>query len=730
MDRFKNLRVVSSFARVIPYVWPHRRKLVLSLLFAVLVALFWSLNLTAAFPVVKVLIQGQSLDEYVEAEIKNAKFQIAKRERNIRKIEADQEGLEQQQGDPDDGEAMHLLKDKSRQQEKLSAASNKLLLMNWLKTYLLPWLPGDQFDLLALIFGLLLLAMLLKGVCVFVQDVLIGNVVELTMMSLRKECFRHALRLDYQTLSLTGSADMISRFTHDLTLLAYGLRLLGGKVIREPLKAACCIIGSFVICWQLTLLALLFVPLLAVVFYRIGRKLKLASRRMMESMSRVYKTLEETLASMKVVIAFNGGRKHRQRFHRESKEYYRKSQRIISIDALTSPTTEVLGMSMAFIALLPGAYLVLRHTTSIWGVSLSSHQLDIAELSLLYVFLAGTIDPMRKLSTTYAKFKRGSAAADRIFSLLDTPALVTESEHPLPLPRHTRSIEFRRIEFCYRAAVDDGYPRPPVLNDVNLTVQAGEVVVVVGENGSGKSTLVNFLPRFYDPDHGDVLIDGIDIRAVKLRDLRGQIGMVTQETLLFDESIAENIRYGKPDASREEIEEAARKANAIDFIRQLPEGFDTCVGDKGSRLSGGQRQRIALARALLRDPSILILDEATSAADAQSEQLIYESLRNFSQGRTTFIITHSVSRGILDFVTRVVVMDQGRLVAAGAHNELLATCPAYQRLYRAQIEQRAEATEAAPGRNGQRRLPAPHIDSRPAAPSSLPTARGSNESNS
>jgi ATP-binding cassette, subfamily B, bacterial MsbA len=732
MDRFRNLRVVSSFARVIPYVWPHRRRVLLSFLFAGLVAVFWSLNLSAAFPVVKVLIQGQSLDEYVDSEIAEAKAEIAKRERYLRRIELNQDGLEHQPGEHDDDESMLLLKDKSRQQEKLSAASSKLVMMNWLKSYLLPLLPPDQFDLLALIFGLLLLAIALKGVCVFVQDVLIGNVVELTVMSLRKECFRHALELDYQTLSLAGSADLISRFTHDLALLAYGMRLLGGKVIREPLKAACCIIGSFLICWQLTLLALLFVPLMAVVFYRIGRKLKLASRRMMESMSRVYKTLEETLASMKVVIAFNGGRKHRQRFHRESKEYYRKSQRIISIDALTSPTTEVLGMFMAFVALLPGAYLVLRHTNRIWGITLSSHQLDIAELSLLYVFLAGTIDPMRKLSTTYAKFKRGSAAADRIFALMDMPPLVVESEHPQPLPRHSRSIEFRRIEFCYRPANDDGYPRPPVLSDVNLAVRAGEVVVVVGENGSGKSTFVNFLPRFYDPDHGEVLVDGIDVRTVRLRDLRGQIGMVTQETLLFDESIAENIRYGRADASRKEIEEAARKANAFDFIRQLPDGFDTCVGEKGSRLSGGQRQRIALARAILRDPSILILDEATSAADAQSEQLIYESLRNFSQGRTTFIITHSVSRSMLDFVTRVVVMDQGRLVASGTHNELLADCPAYQRLYRAQIEQRAEIIDAIPlpGQGSRRRLPSPHINSRQAAQPSLHSPTPADEPNS
>ena len=703
MDRFRNTRAVSSFARVLPYVWPHRKRVVLSMFFALLVAILWGLNLSAAFPVVKILIQGQSLDDYAEKEIASATKEIADSEASLKRIEKQQEALEVDEN-VDERQTIKLLKSRSQQQERLSAASRSLHVMNWVKSYLLPWLPGDQFNMLAIIFGILLLAIILKGICIFIQDVLVGNVVELTIMSIRKDCFRHTLRLDYQTLMLTGSADIMSRFTHDLTMLSYGLRLLGGKIIREPLKAGCCILGSFLICWQLTLLSLLFVPLAVFVFYKIGRKLKLASRRLMESMSRVYKTLEETLDSIKVVIAFNGGRKHRQRFHRESKEYYRISRKILSIDALTSPTTEVLGMFMAFVALLPGAYLVLRHTNRIWGINLSSQPLDIAELTLLYVFLAGTIDPMRKLSSTYSKFKRASAAADRIFSLMDIKSLVTEPEHPQPLPRHSRSIEFRQIDFRYKSAGEEEFSRPTVLNEVNLTVQAGEVVVIVGDNGSGKSTLVNLLPRFYDPDRGCVLIDDVDIRTVRLRDLRSQIGTVTQETLLFDETIYENIRYGKPEATREEVEAAGRMAYVSDFIDQLPEGYETVVGVKGNRLSGGQRQRIALARALVRDPSILILDEATSAADAQSELLIYESLRNFSAGRTTFIITHSVSRSMLDFVTRVIVMDQGRLVATGTHDELLADCPAYQRLYLAQVEQRPATADPTPERGAKKLL--------------------------
>ncbi|GAB4158587.1 MAG: ABC transporter ATP-binding protein [Planctomycetaceae bacterium] len=680
---------MNTFTRVLPYVWPHRRKVYLSFVFAGFVALFWSVNLSVAFPIVKVLLQGQSLEDYVQAEIATAEKEITRRTATLHYLESRIKELQEADPNLQNEAAVELLKNQSRQQTKISEASRQLHIMNWVRAYVVPILPGDQFDMLAAILTILLVATVLKGLCIFVQDVLVGSVVELTAMGIRKQCFRKTLALDYQTLHMHGSSDLMSRFTHDLHLLAHGMRLLGGKVIREPLKAACCVFGAFLVCWQLTLLSMLFVPLVGWVFYRIGRKLKQASRRMMESMSRIYKTLDETLSGAKIVIAFNGARKHRQQFHRINKEYYSKARKIVGIDALTSPTTEVLGLLAAFVALLPGAYLVLRGTTEIWGITLTSRPMDIAELSLLYVLLAGVIDPVRKLSTTYAKLKRGAAAADRIFALMDQQSLVKETDSPQPMPKVEKSLEFREIDFSYHNSKQEDIPRPIVLNHVSLTVKAGEVVVVVGENGSGKSTLVNLLPRYYDPDHGEVLLDGVNIRNVRLKDLRARMGVVTQETLLFDESIAENIRYGKPEATDEEIEEAARGAHVMSFVEQLPDGLNTIVGEKGNRLSGGQRQRIALARAMLRDPAILILDEATSAIDAQSELLIHEALRHFVKGRTTFLITHTVSQSILDFVSRIVVMEEGRMIANGTHEELIASCETYQRLFNAQVHQSA-----------------------------------------
>lgn len=680
---------MQSFSRLIPFVMRHRRQLLASVVVAVLVALLWSFSLTLAFPVVKVLLQDKTIAEYVEQEIVTARADAQQFTQTLRLHEAQQEQFENQGVSPESEAYVKLLNEISRTQTKLAHASRQLTVMSSLNSWLVPLIPRDKFNTLALVLGILLAVTFVKGILMFLQECLVGSVVELTVMGVRKQLFRHTLRLDYQTVALSGTPDLLSRFTYDLDTMSSGLSLLGGKVVREPLKIVCCVVCAFVVNWQLTLLSLLCVPVAAVVFHRFGSLLKRASHRIMESMSRIYKVLEETFDAAKVVIAFDGARAKRLRFHHEQKDYYRKAMRIVTIDALTNPTTEALGMIAVLLALLPGAYLVLREKDAIWGIKLASTQMDMAELSVLYTLLAGTIDPVRKLSSVYSRLKRAAAAAERVFLLMDTPPLVREPRQPQELPRHKQSIEFDRVDFTYASRDGEESLRPPALQDVSLTINAGDAVAVVGENGSGKSTLVNLLPRFYDPDRGCVRIDGIDIRSAALRDLRAQIGVVSQETLLFDETIYENIRFGRPHASRAEIEEAARKAFVTQFTEQLPDGLQTVVGEKGGRLSGGQRQRVALARAILRNPAILVLDEATSAIDAQSEFLIHKTLCEFTRGRTTFVITHSVSQSILDFVTQLVVMDQGRVVAVGPHETLIRSCALYQRLFQAQVQQRS-----------------------------------------
>jgi subfamily B ATP-binding cassette protein MsbA len=528
----------------------------------------------------------------------------------------------------------------------------------------------------------------LKETCAYFQEMFVGSVVQRVMQSLRQQLFRQTLKLDQQTLALETTPKLMSRFTFDLTQVAHGMVLLGGKIVVEPIKAALCIGFAFAANWRLTLLAFVCAPVLAMLFGGLGKKLKKAAQRQMESMSRIYRVLDETFSSFRVVQAYRNERLHRRRLAKEHRVYYEKTMRILRIDALVSPSVEFLAMCAVFIASLPGAYLVLRHKTSIWGVQLAAEQMTVSDLALLYTCMAGVLDPGRKLSGVYSKLKKSATACARVFAWMDRMPLVATSPTLTQLPRHRASIEFEHVTFHYAQLDTDELGRK-ALDDVCVTIPFGATVAVVGDNGCGKSTLVNLLPRFFDPHSGHVRLDGIDLSDVDPRVLRGQISVVTQETLLFDWSISENIRYGKRDATDLEIQIAADKAHVTDFVAQLPEGFATQIGEMGQRLSGGQRQRVALARAILRDPAILILDEATSAIDTQSEQCIHQTLHDFARDRTTFIVTHAMTPSLLSFVTHVLVMDGGLAISFGSHEAVLKTCPLYRKLFDAQTLKRA-----------------------------------------
>lgn len=662
---------MDTLSRIFPWVWPYRRHIVLSVLCACAISFLWAANLSAVMPLVQVLFNKESIHENVQRQIEATEQEIETRKSAMVDLrQDDHERLAHAQADQ-------------------SAAAEKLLRLQRIRDYVLPWVPRDNFNTIALILGGLVLATLLKGVFIYGQEVLVGSVVNRTTINIRQAMLRRALSLDYQTLAENGSSNLMSRMTNDVEILSAGMKTLLIRLIREPLKAGGCIVFAFFFNWRLTLMTLLVVPAIGFMFHRFGKSLKRASHGTLESMSGIFHCLSETFESIKVVFAFSMERKHRQQFHRANKTYYEKSMKVVRVSALTRPTTELIGVIAVLAAVLPGTYLVLRETDSLFGLQLSNGPLQIAELATLYALLAGTLDSVRKLSSVYGEMKRTSAASERIFAILGQETAIPEPEMPRVASRHATDIRFENISFTYKTETADGEPRPPALRNIDLTVKAGEVVAVIGENGSGKSTLINLLPRFYDPDHGTVKIDGVDIRQLRTRDLRDQIGMVTQETLLFDDSIYENIRYGRATATWEDIEEAARQAHVIPFVTQLPDGFDTTIGEKGQKLSGGQRQRIALARAIVRDPSILILDEATSAVDAQGEQTIHRVLKSFVTDRTVFIITHVINDTFLDLVTRIVVLDQGRIVASGTHEELLAESPVYQRLYHASASERA-----------------------------------------
>lgn len=684
---------------------PYRPRLVLSILCAMCAAAFWGANFTSIYPVLKLLQEKQTPHEWVDVQIKDIREKVEGYQHQIELKNAELEAHIRQSQRPGAGQILEQqIRDDNRDLSKLEAKLHPLRRsLYWhqvYRKYIHAFLPPDCFLTLTWVVLLVVVGVIIKCFFEFAQESLVGSVVNLSLFDLRNRFYRNAIHLDVDQFGDQGSSELMARFTNDMESLGAGIKTLFGKVVAEPLKALACVVGACFISWQLTLMFLILVPIAVFILARVGRIMKQATRRLLERMSNIYKILQESFQGIRVVKAFTMEPYERRRFRVATRDYYYKAMLVVNIDALADPVIEVLGVAAVAAALLAGAHLVLQQATHLFSMRMTEQPLDAVELLQLYVLLAAIADPVRKLSSVFTRIQSACAASDRIFDFVDRrPRIKANSDGPRlrrpPLdpassakdnptvararPDVSPYIEFRDVCFSYQ-------PGHPILYDIHLGVHAGETVALVGANGSGKSTLLGLVPRFYDPDHGSVFIDGHDLRRVNLRSLRKLVGIVTQDTVLFDDTIYNNIAYGSRGAKREDIEAAAQRAFAHDFIMAQPNGYQTRVGEIGGKLSGGQKQRLALARAILRNPSILILDEFTSAADTESEALIHRAMKEFMVGRTTFVITHRLHT--LEIADRIVVLDKGRIAAVGTHAELLGACPAYKRLQEAYTQRR------------------------------------------
>ncbi len=479
---------------------------------------------------------------------------------------------------------------------------------------------------------------------------------------IRNELYAKILSLPLSYYSKERKGDIISRLTDDVKEVEISIISFIEVTVREPLNIIIYLAALLLLSPQLT--AFVFVMLLVTGFIigRVGKSLKKQSIEAQSVSGQLLSIADETLGGLRIIHAFNAEKFMREQFDKINTEFFTLSRKINTRRELSSPLTEFLAMCVVCTVLYFGGTLVLDHKN-----------LEAETFIGFMVLFAQLIPPAKNFSSASYNIRKGLASAQRIFEVMDAEVQIAEKANALPIREFKREIEYRKVGFTY-----NNYDSKKIINDINLKVEKGKMVAMVGQSGAGKTTMVDLLPRFYDISEGQILIDGTDVRDYKLNDLRGLFGMVSQESILFNDSVFNNIAFGIENATRETVIEAAKIANAHDFIMKLENGYDSTIGDRGGKLSGGERQRLTIARAVLKNPPILILDEATSSLDSNSEKLVQEALQKLMKGRTTIVIAHRLST--IQYADEIIVMQDGKISERGNHIGLMAKNGIYKRL--------------------------------------------------
>jgi subfamily B ATP-binding cassette protein MsbA len=499
----------------------------------------------------------------------------------------------------------------------------------------------------------------------FGQSYIMAQVGHRIVMRLRQEVYDHLQGMSLSFFNSQATGELMSRLTNDVNRLTRVSSQAPALAVRQVFTFFVLLGVVFSREWRLATIAVVVFPLIGLLLLKMGKKLQAINKRGQEKIAELNIVIQETFTGTKIVKAFGREAHERERFQRTNRNLYDLFMHDVKVDELTSPLMEFIGALGIGAALWYGGYRVIQGETT---------------PGTFFSFLTGLLmlyGPVRKLTNVSNQIQQTLPAAERVFELLDLKQTVIDRPQARPLPAFRQAITFEQVSFQY----EDG--TEPVLHDISLVVNKGEMVALVGMSGAGKSTLADLIPRFHDVTSGRITIDGADIRDYTLASLRAQIGIVTQETILFNETVAHNIGYGKPGASVDDIVHAAHQAYANAFIHELPQGYDTIIGERGVKLSGGQRQRIAIARALLKNPPILILDEATSELDAASEFMLQKALANLVEGRTVFVIAHRLATVMK--ADQIVVVDGGQIAEIGTHEELLAHKGLYNRLHTLQM---------------------------------------------